>query len=460
MKTYAEQLGDIENTRGVKMARLDEILKKITEEGRDFDESEKEEFDELKSEIKQLEGSHQRIKEFMQMQAGNAVPVDHEGQQKAVDKDVNKSPMFFTKKADPDDKFEGQTFVRLQIAKALAWKDQKSPIAVAEKRWGKTHPNLVEYMKADVAGHGSGSGEAGSEIVINDKFEQDFIEYLYGQTIYNQLPLRVVPHNITIGEQDGAMTGYWVGESKAIPVTVGDYNSVTLTRKKVAAISVCSREWLEDASTSGEMLTRDSLAEAAAKRIDDTFVSNTVGTATTPAGILYNVAANATAGTDGDSVANDFKELMYSFTAARNAGGAIYIVMNPALATGLSLLRNALDQYEFPTITRTGGTIYGMPVIVGDNVNANYLIMIKPSDVYRIGQGGLTVSMSDTASIEMANNPAQDTDTPTAATGKVVNMFQTESVAFKVVQDINFQRRRESAVAWISDADYGGAIST
>lgn len=101
MKTYAEQLGDIENTRGVKMARLDEILKKITEEGRDFDESEKEEFDELKSEIKQLEGSHQRIKEFMQMQAGNAVPVDHEGQQKAVDKDVNKAPCFLPKRQTP-----------------------------------------------------------------------------------------------------------------------------------------------------------------------------------------------------------------------------------------------------------------------------------------------------------------------------------------------------------------------
>jgi hypothetical protein len=39
-------------------------------------------------------------------------------------------------------------------------------------------------------------------------------------------------------------------------------------------------------------------------------------------------------------------------------------------------------------------------------------------------------------------------------------MFQTDSVALKVVQSINFARRRTSAVAWISNADYGGGIST
>ncbi|MBT8074849.1 MAG: phage major capsid protein, partial [Gammaproteobacteria bacterium] len=369
------------------------------------------------------------------------------------------APTIITKK-EKDEDFQGQNFTRMTIAKALARETGVSPIAIAEKRWGRDNARLVDVIKADVAGHGSGTGEAGAELITSDRYTQDFINFLYGKTVYNQLPLREVPANITIGAQDGAATGYWVGESKAIPATLADFNSVSLTPLKVAALAVASKEWLRDASPSAEMLVRDSLVQAAVQRIDTTFLSTTAASAgVSPAGILNNIAGTTSAGTDGDSVANDFKELMYRFTQAKNSGGQ-YIVMNPALATGLALLRNALDQYEFPNISEEGGSIFGKPVVTGDNVNANHLIMLKPSDIYRIASGSLEVSMSDAATIEMADNPAADTDTPTAPTGKAVSMFQTESVAFKVVLPLNFQRRRESAVAWISDADYGGAIST
>lgn len=461
MKTYADQIADLENTRGMKMARLDEIARKAADEGRDFDVSEEEEFDTLRAEVKKLESSHQRYTELMKMQAATAQPVDHAGHVKSVDSKINVGPMIITKKSDPDDKFEGQAFTRIVIAKALARETGVSPIRIAEQRWGKSHPNLVEYIKADVAGLGSGSGEAGAELVVDAPYMGDFINFLYGQTVYNQLNLREVPANITIGQQDGAATGYWVGESKAIPVSKPDFNAVNLGPLKVGAIAVASKEWLRDASWSAEMLLRDSLVQAGAQRIDTTFISATAATAgSTPAGILNNISATTSAGTDGDAVANDLKELLYRFTQAKNASGELVLVMNPALATGMQLMRNALDQYEFPNVSRAGGSVLGYPVITGDNVNANYLVMLKPSDIYKIGAGSIDVSMSDTATIEMANNPGQDTDTPTAPTGKAVSMFQTESVAFKVVMPINFARRRESAVAWISDADYGGAIST
>lgn len=459
-KTYAEQVEDLENTWGVRKKRLDEIAQKPMAEGRSLDASEKEEVAELKGEIKQLEEDIQFYREMDAESRKSATPVTEKREEvEASIKGANKSPMFIVKKTDPDEKFEGQNFTRMCIAKALAKETGASAGVIAEARWGKTHPNLVGVIKADVAGFGSDTGEPGAELVVQDSYMGDFIDYLYGRTIYNQLGLREVPANVKIGEQDGASTAYWVGESKAIPTTSADFNTVNLTHKKVAALAVASKEWLRESSWSAEMLVRDSLVEAARQRIDSTFVSNSAGTTSAPAGILNNIAATLSAGTDGDAVANDIKELKYRFTTAKNSGGQV-LVMNPALATGLSLMRNALDQYEFPDISEEGGTLLRMPVYTGDNVNANYLIMLKPSDIYRIGMGSLDVSMSDTATIEMADNPGADTDTPTAPTQKFVGMFQTESVAFKVVMPINFQRRRESAVAWINDADYGGAIST
>lgn len=458
-KSLADQIRDYENTRAAKAARMQEVMQKSMDAGRSMDQSEVEEFDELAAEIKQIDDDLVRARQMEKLMSQTAQPpvVDRKG----VDQSAQgrKGPTILVKKTDPDEKFQGQNYTRMVIAKAVGHLTQRSAIAIAMERWGKTNPHLVEVIKADVAGGGSGSGEWGAELVSQDTWTGDFIDYLYGMTVFDKLGLREVPANVTIKGQDGAATAYWVGESKPIPVSTMDFNDVTLTRKKVAALAVISKELMMDSSPSAEMLIRDNLAQAGAQKLDSTFFSAAAGTATTPAGILYNIPGTQSAGTDGDGVANDMKELMHRFTVAKNSGGQV-LVMNPSQATGLSWLRNALDQYEFPNISESGGNIRGKPVFTGDNINAAHVIMLKPSDIYRIGRGPVEISVSDQAAIEMADNPANASDAPTAATGKMVSMYQTESVAIKMVQQTNFARRRESAVAWIKDADYGGAIST
>ena len=74
---------------------------------------------------------------------------------------------------------------------------------------------------------------------------------LYAATVYDKLPLRRVPANVTIKGQDGANTGYWVGESKSIPASVADFSTVNLTPLKVGAITVSSNELLRDRPLGG-----------------------------------------------------------------------------------------------------------------------------------------------------------------------------------------------------------------
>ncbi|WP_216671427.1 hypothetical protein, partial [Mangrovicoccus sp. HB161399] len=90
----------------------------------------------------------------------------------------------------------------------------------------------------------------------------------------------------------------------------------------------------------------------------------------------------------------------------------------------------------------------------GGNVGAGDLVLLKPSDIYKIGDRGVEVSLSTEAAIQMDDAPNGASDTPVANTS-VVSMFQTESVAIKVVRPLNFAKRRASAVAYIGDADYG-----
>ena len=64
--------------------------------------------------------------------------------------------------------------------------------------------------------------------------------------------------------QDGAATGYWVGESKGIPASKADFSTVSLTPLKVAALAVASMELLRDSTPAAEQLIRDALVAAVA----------------------------------------------------------------------------------------------------------------------------------------------------------------------------------------------------
>jgi len=400
----------------------------------------------------------ERLKTHEKSVAAKARTVEGTTTDKGTQSRASSGPTIIIK-GDKEEAFKGQNYTRIVIAKTLARLEGISAIGIAKHRWGQSNPLLVDVVRAAVEGGGTGTGEWGAELAEADtRYTGDFIEYLYGQTVYDQLPLRVVPANIVIKGQDGAATAYWVGESKSIPVTKVDFMDVELKYKKVAALAVVSKELLRESSPSAEMLVRDALVQASSQRVDQTFLGSGGASDSTPAGILNGVVGISSAGSDGDGVREDLKALRAAFINAKNSGGQ-QLVMHPGLADAIGLLTNALGQAEFPDITAEGGSLRRTPVKTGDNVNPNHLIMLKPSDIWKIGDRGVEVSLSTEASIEMDNAPTGASDTPVANTS-LVSMFQTESVALKVVRPLNFAKRRTSAVAYISDADYGQATSS
>jgi hypothetical protein len=467
MKTVAEQIRDLEATRAAKAARMEEVLQKSMEEDRSSDVAEQEEFDTLDSEIKQIDNDLVRLRRLEQLsiQKGRKVEAPAKGEEPAAAASQQRgtsSPTIIVRNSkDADDKFAGQAYTRMVIAKALAHMEGiggRMPADIAAARWGKTNPTLVEVIKAGVAGGGSGSGEWAAELVTADnRYSGDFIEYLYGRTLFDRLPLRQVPANVTIKGQDGAATGYWVGESKGIPVTTADFSSVSLTPLKVGAIAVISNELMRDSSPSAEMLVRDALVQASAQRVDTTFLSTTaVSAGVSPAGILNGVAGHNSHGSTAEALIADFKQLTAIFQSYKNASD-LAIVTTPDLAVSLGLMLTALGQQQFPGVGQDGGTLLGRMVYTGDNVPSGAFIMLKPSDIWRIADSGVQVSISNVATIEQDSAPQGASDTPVAASATLMSMYQTESTAIKVVRSVNFAKRRSHAVQYIDNADYGAA---
>jgi len=465
MPNVSDQIKDLENTRAAKVARMEEVAKKSMDAGRSMEDDEAEEFDSIEAEVKQIDADITRLRKLEAFTAQRATPVaGKSGAEAGASRSGQGSqgPTIIVKSQDADEKFKGQNYTRIVIAKALARLEDANPVAIAQRRWGKSSPQLVQVIKAAVAGGGTDSGEWGAELVQADtRYTGDFIEFLYAQTVFDKLPLREVPANVAIKGQDGAATGYWVGQSKAIPATKADFSTVNLAPLKVAALAVVSNELLRDSTPAAEELVRDALVQASAQRVDQTFLSSLAAVAgVSPAGILNGLTAIASSGNDIASVIEDVKALYAQFIAAKNAAG-LQFVTTPALGKALSLMQNALGNFGFPGIGANGGALLGDPVVTGDNVAEGNLILLKPSDIYRIGDYGIQVSISRDASIEQDTAPTGATDTPTGMTAtNLTSMFQEESTAIKVVRPINFAKRRNSAVAYVSGAAYGDPVET
>jgi hypothetical protein len=458
MKTLKELMDE----RATKAARISEMIELRTKENRRFSGDESTEFDQLESDVDALDEDI-RVKRFQERQATGATRVQGKSTEEAAAS--RGGPTILVRKQDPDDEFPGQSHTRRLIAKALAYMGARegefmSPGEHAQKRWGKTHPNLVNVIKAGVAGGGTDSGEWGAELAQADtRYTGDFVDFLYNATVFDRLPLRPVPENVHIKGQDGAATGYWVGQSKAIPVSKPDFSDVELQGLMVGAIAVCSKKLLRNSSPSAELWIRDSIAQASAQRVDTTFLSATAAdSGVSPAGLLNGVSAINASGTDAAALRADLQALYAGFLTAKNASG-LWHIMTPSMAKAISLMVNALGQFEFPGLNADGGTFQGDRVITGDNLTTGNWILLKPSDIWKIGDRGVEVSMSDSATIEQDNAPQGASDTPVAASATLVSLWQTESVGFKVVRYINYAKRRSSAVAFVQDGEYGGVFS-
>lgn len=453
MSKIAEQITAFEQKRASLVAANEAIMAKAAEEGTTLDKEQKEAFDGNKADLVEIDEHLGRLRDQEKANALTAKPVDGKTLKAGSDSRDLSAPIVL-KKGDKDEAFEGQNFTRMVIAKTLGRIDDMSAVGIAHKRWGQSNPQLVESIKAAVAGGGTESGEWGAELVHIDRYTGDFIDYLYSRTIFDKLPLREVPANVNIAGQDGTATSYWVGQSKSIPVSKADFFDVNLTPLKVAALAVVSKELLRDSSPSAERLVRDALVNASAQRVDQTFLSASAAVSNvSPAGILNGVTPISSSGSDIEGVIADVKALYAPFITANNAEG-LQFVTTQSLAKSIGLMQNALGNWAFPGMSANGGSLLGDPLVAGGNVGAGDLILLKPSDIYKIGDRGVEVSMSTEASIQMDDAPNGASDTPVANTS-VVSMYQTDSVAIKVVRPLNFAKRRASAVAYIGDADYG-----
>lgn len=461
-KTIGEQIADLEAMRASKASDMEAVTNKAIGEGRTKDADEREQFDNARSEVKAIDAELADLRDMEAINKSSARPVAKSPATPGVEPSRDFATVKNTEKLE-----KGIGFARYVKCLGLA----KGNTMQAEQIAKSLYPEMGDLhtvIKAAVAAGTTTGVTWAAPLVEYQNFAGDFLDYLRPATIVGKFgagsipSLRRVPFNVNIAGQTSGGTAGWVGEGQAKPLTKFDFNSVNLGFAKIAAISVLSEELLRFSSPSADGLVRDGLRDAIVERIDVDFINpaKAAVAGVSPASITNGVAATtATAGNTADAARADLKQLYGKYLAANLPPTSAVLIMSATAALNLSLMQNALGQSEFSGLGMSGGILGGLPVIVSDYVPVGTVIMVNAQDVFLADDGLVTIDASREASLEMADNPAHNSGTPTAATG-LVSMFQTNSVAIRAERYINWAKRRAAAVQYVAGAEWAGAPET
>lgn len=454
MKTIAEQIAALEASRQAKAARMAEVMQKSIDEGRSTDEAEQEEFDTLEGEVAAIDGDLKRLRALEKAQAATAKPVVA-NQIKTSELGTALRTGVAIKANEPD---KGIRFARYAKCLAIATKTHQPIVSVAEGLYGKTDADLIDIVKAAVSAMTTSNTDA---LIGNEGGFADFVEFLRPMTVLGRFgtgnipSLTRIPFRVPLISETSESDANWVGEGKAKPLTRMTAGRTELSPLKIATIAVQTMELIRDSSPSSDVLIRNSLAKAIAKRSDLSFIdpTNAPSAGVRPGSILNGVTptTNSTA-TGADGVREDVQAIIGSFVTANNPLQSGVWLMGATYALRLMMMLNPLGQREFPGITMQGGTFFELPVIVS-NYLGDYVALVNAEDIWFADEGGVDIAMSTEASLEMDSAPVHNSDTPTPA--ELVSMFQTNSVAFRAERTVNWARRRASAVAWMDNITWG-----
>jgi HK97 family phage major capsid protein/HK97 family phage prohead protease len=453
MKTIQEQIASFEAKRQASAARMTEIMTKSGDEGRTLDEAETQEYDGLQSEVKTVDEHLVRLRAHEKQIIATATPITEKNVATPQAASAARGGVITVKGPNLP---PGTAFARYAIALATAAKDvhRRSPFQIAEQNqvWMDQTPQVARVLKTAVApGLTTADGWA-TELSDYTWMASEFIEYLRPMTILGAIgndKFRMVPFNVKMPLQDAGATGQWVGEGVMKPVNKLHFDTATLRFAKAAGIVVLSDECIRFSSPSIEAIVRQDLAACISQFLDEQFIDPTVTEVSniSPASITQGAHTTAAGGTTAAFLRSDFKLIATSFGAANIPLTGCYWVMLPNQAVALQMMLNALGQPEFPLINGDGGSLLGYPVVTSNSVASGVVTFFKPSEILLADDGGVALDASREASIEMDDGTSESSAT-------TYSMWQHNMVALRAERYINWKRRRDHAVYYLTSCAY------
>lgn len=349
---------------------------------------------------------------------------------------------------------EGADLVlRAAAVKFRSYVLQKDPIKIMEECYGD-HEQTQIVVRAAIAGATTTTAGWAAELVSTAN--ADFLRLLDPVSVFPGLAAKGTQLNF--GPQAGiirvpsrattpSIAGSFVAEGGAIPVRRVGLTSITLAPTKMGVLSVFTREMAAYSNPTIEGLLRREIQRDTAMTIDSLLtdaVAATVGLR--PAG-LRNGVSGLTAATGGGytAILKDVQALAAPFDTA-NAGRNLVLLMAPREARAL-----AMSPGPDGTLGWTTAFMGEFTILVSTAITAGMLIMVDAEDFVSVN-GTPEFMVSEHTVLHMEDTTPLNIATGAQGSGVLAtpaqSMFQTASIALRMLLEVTWAMRRTGMVQW------------
>jgi hypothetical protein len=104
-----------------------------------------------------------------------------------------------------------------------------------------------------------------------------------------------------------------------------------------------------------------------------------------------------------------------------------------------------------------GGTLMNIPIIDSATVTSKTVILVDAADFVTAGAEGARFELSDSATLHMEDtSPAElvGTGSPGTVASPQRSLFQTDSIALRMILNLNWLMRRSGNVVWTQNVTW------
>ena len=207
-----------------------------------------------------------------------------------------------------------------------------------------------------------------------------------------------------------------------------------------------------------EGLIREAIMLDTSVAVDSVLIDANPATVIRPAGLLNGVTATTpTAGGGLTSINGDLKILAQALAANTygNIRDPVWLV-NPAqtIATTYAMAPNGLFPWR-EEVAR--GTLGNWPFIESATVPLGTVILVDAADFVTVGAEGPRLEMSDQATLHYEDTNPQDlvqAGSPPVVAAPQKSLFQTDSLALRLVMFLNWIQRRSGTVVFAQNVTW------
>ena len=322
----------------------------------------------------------------------------------------------------------------------------RSSVTEVLNRWG--YKKLAEEAEAEQRSLVTGVPSAGGALFAGG-FLNELIELQRNQVVTRQIPgIRVInmPNGtMEIKKHTAAATAAYSQEASPIASSQQSFGSITLTGKKLTALTPVSNDLLRVADASADAIVRDDLAQVMALREDLAFLYGS-GASGQPRGIRYAVDSAMGVNTGGATAALVRVDLinamqrMASRNVAFNPGNAAWLMSERSKYRLMGIV-NALDLPAFPEVAQ--GMLMGYKILSTNQIADTF--STDKSEVLFVC--GSEVVIGDVRGLELtALDGAAYYNSPTSA---VVSGFSNDETAIRAIAVHDIGLRHDNGLSVI-----------